>query len=283
MRIVRKCKGIIYSISKERVLASLFKWKGIWISVLCVVASVWFIALTYGEDSKCSELVYDIAVSIFTGALFAMVTFLLELELGKKKEKRQINSIISRYHNDIDEKIFKLDFRCKGGCVSELHKIRELIGSMNLEICDCDIIYYTKAHQINEFLVKLLLVMDRYLEIIEKCNMETETRKQEELFNRLMSKLIVEENVEQDELKRMYPFKKFCSKDLDEVDKIVLNGKCDLEMDKRLKLSDDYDFSHGTVWSASEGMKKRYTIVNYYIFHMLPKEKYFFVSKNELQ
>lgn len=107
-------------------------------------------------------------------------------------------------------------------------------------------------------------------------NIETETRKQEELFCRLMSKLIVEENVEQDELKKMYPFERFCSKDLDEVDKIVLNGKCDLEMDKRLKLSDDYDFSHGTVWSASEGMKKRYTIVNDYIFHMLPKEKYFF-------
>lgn len=270
----------IKSISGERIFTFLTKWRGVIISIVFVIVSSLLISISYGKKGDCSTLIYDTGVSIFTGALFAVVTFFLEMQVGETKEKRQINSIISKYHNKIDEIIFELDsMHIRTDYLRELKNVRELIGDMNSEICDCDIIYYIKAHQLNTFLVKLLLMMDRYIEILEKF--EEDKKEEKELFCRLMSKLIVEERASLNEAKEQYPFDKFCVEDLDEVDKVALNGMIDLKIDSRLKVSDDYDFSHGTSWSTSQGMKKRYNIVDYYIFHILPKEKYFRISKDE--
>ena len=168
------------------------KWRGVIISIVFVIVSSLLISISYGKKGDCSTLIYDIGVSIFTGAL---------------------------------------------------------------------------------------LVMDRYIEILEKF--EEDKKEEKELFCRLMSKLIVEERASLNEAKEQYPFDKFCVEDVDEVDKVALNGMIDLKMDSRLKVCDDYDFSHGTSWSTPQGIKKRYNIVDYYIFHILPKEKYFRISKDE--
>ena len=258
------------NISWKRVWILIKKWRLFIISSAIAVLSLIFVI-------KSCKLINDIAVSFFSGALFADVTFFVEIRIATQKEWQQFANVISKYIFELDKKIFELEkeniLTEDRNRIRELEHINECIGEMIDEIRQYNMIYFLKAYQMEVFLGKLLCVIERYLEIIKK---EEKIEKQKKLFSRLMKKLIIEKEVPVEEAAEVYPYDSFCENDLDEVDKLVLNGMSDSTMNDKLKICDDSDLSHGTEYSFAEKLKKRYNIVNYYIVHVLPKEHFLF-------
>lgn len=265
------------NISWKRVWILIKKWRLFIISSAIAVLSLIFVIKTYGETNESCKLINDIAVSFFSGALFADVTFFVEIRIATQKEWQQFANVISKYIFELDKKIFELEkeniLTEDRNRIRELEHINECIGEMIDEIRQYNMIYFLKAYQMEVFLGKLLCVIERYLEIIKK---EEKIEKQKKLFSRLMKKLIIEKEVPVEEAAEVYPYDSFCENDLDEVDKLVLNGMSDSTMNDKLKICDDSDLSHGTEYSFAEKLKKRYNIVNYYIVYVLPKEHFLF-------
>ena len=160
------------NISWKRVWILIKKWRLFIISSAIAVLSLIFVIKTYGKTNESCKLINDIAVSFFSGALFADVTFFVEIRIATQKEWQQFANVISKYIFELDKKIFELEkeniLTEDRNRIRELEHINECIGEMIDEIRQYNMIYFLKAYQMEVFLGKLLCVIERYLEIIKK-------------------------------------------------------------------------------------------------------------------
>lgn len=70
------------NISWKRVWILIKKWRLFIISSAIAVLSLIFVIKTYGKTNESCKLINDIAVSFFSGALFADVTFFVEIRIA---------------------------------------------------------------------------------------------------------------------------------------------------------------------------------------------------------
>ena len=143
------------NISWKRVWILIKKWRLFIISSAIAVLSLIFVIKTYGETNESCKLINDIAVSFFSGALFADVTFFVEIRIATQKEWQQFANVISKYIFELDKKIFELEkeniLTEDRNRIRELEHINECIGEMIDEIRQYNMIYFLSPRRTREY------------------------------------------------------------------------------------------------------------------------------------